>query len=84
MLYTGGSGKQQCNQREEQKENKDPSLSEYGTNTFDAHINTHASSLSFQADLEGGQVSLGHLSLAVVGLRFVFEGCVLMSDQTMQ
>lgn len=37
----GGVGVQQRNQREEQKETKDPSLSEYGTNMFDTHTHTH-------------------------------------------
>lgn len=78
VLYKGGeAGKQQCNQREEQKENKDPSQSEYGTNMFD----THTSSLSFQADLEGSQVHFGHLSLCALGQpRLIFDEYVLMLD----
>lgn len=84
----GGSGKQQCNQREEQKENKDPSLSEYGTNTFDAHTHTltHMPPRSpFRLIWRGAKFLLDTSLLpCLVGLRFVFEGCVLMSDQTMQ
>lgn len=59
----------------------DPSLSEYGTNMFNTH--TQASSLSFQAHLEGGQVPFGHLSLSVPGQpRLIFDEYVLMEDQT--